>query len=299
VDEAGWGAQLARLAAYKAAHGDCNVPQCWAKDLKLGRWVSDQRAFKRKLDHGEPSKGMTAERAARLTALGLVWELGHKGGGTRPNNKEWEAQLARLVAYMAENGGCNVPKHWAEDPRLGKWVNNQRQYKRQLDRGEASGGMTPERAARLTALNFVWEPNNEEWEAQLARLVAHKAAHGDSNVPQCWAKDLKLGRWVGDQRAFKRKVDRGEASGGMTAERMARLTALNFVWEPGTRKRSQVGGAARAAGGLQGGTHRSQRAEGLPRRPAAPRMSPQAADSQAAARLRVRGSADALKVLPP
>ena len=28
---------------------------------------------KKKLDRGEPSKGMTAARAARLTALGFVW----------------------------------------------------------------------------------------------------------------------------------------------------------------------------------------------------------------------------------
>ena len=40
-----------------------------------------------------------------------------------------------------------------------------------------------------------------------------------------------------DQRAHKRKLDRGEPSEGMTAERAARLTALGFVWEPGTRKR--------------------------------------------------------------
>ena len=73
--EAEWGAQLARLAAYKAAHGDCSVPQRWAEDTRLGRWVNMQRVRKRKLDRGEPSLGMTAERAARLTALGLVWNL--------------------------------------------------------------------------------------------------------------------------------------------------------------------------------------------------------------------------------
>jgi hypothetical protein len=35
---------------------------------------------------------------------------------------------------------------------------NQRNYKRRLDRGEPSQGMTVARAARLTALGFVWEP---------------------------------------------------------------------------------------------------------------------------------------------
>jgi hypothetical protein len=39
----------------------------------------------------------------------------------------WEAQLARLAAYKAARGDCNVPKGWPEDPRLGTWVNAQRQ----------------------------------------------------------------------------------------------------------------------------------------------------------------------------
>jgi hypothetical protein len=30
-----WEAQLAELAAYKAAHGDCKVPRDWFEDLRL------------------------------------------------------------------------------------------------------------------------------------------------------------------------------------------------------------------------------------------------------------------------
>ena len=72
--DAAWEEKLVRLEAYKAVHGDCNVPLRWADDKQLGKWVVHQRGRKRKLDRGEPSKGMTAERAARLTALGFVWE---------------------------------------------------------------------------------------------------------------------------------------------------------------------------------------------------------------------------------
>ena len=59
------------MVAYKAGHDDCNVPQRWAEDPRLGRWVNIQRALKRKLDRGEYGEGMTAERAARLEALGF------------------------------------------------------------------------------------------------------------------------------------------------------------------------------------------------------------------------------------
>jgi hypothetical protein len=41
--------------------------------MPLGRWVSTQRVRKKKLDRGVPAEGMTLERAARLTALGVGW----------------------------------------------------------------------------------------------------------------------------------------------------------------------------------------------------------------------------------
>jgi hypothetical protein len=242
--EAEWEAQLARLVVYKAEHGDCNVPQGWAEDPRLSNWVNNQRALKRKLDRGEPCNGMTAERAARLTALGFAFDA-PSGGASLPNKAAWEAQLARLAAYQAEHGDCNVPRRWAEDPRLGNWVSHQRKLKRKLDRGEPSLGMTVERAARLMALGFAFDaPSGAggdsrartaemKWAVQLARLAAYKAAHGDCNVPWRWAEDPQLGNWVRDQRAYKRKLDRGEPGLGMTGERVARLTALGFIWEPG------------------------------------------------------------------
>jgi hypothetical protein len=74
LDDAGWEAQLAKLKVYKRRHGDCSVPKSWAEDPRLGNWVMYQRQLKRKLDRGEPSSGMTAERAAKLEALGVASE---------------------------------------------------------------------------------------------------------------------------------------------------------------------------------------------------------------------------------
>ena len=151
---AAWEAQFARLVAYKAAHGDCNVPTAWAEDPALGRWAGKQRKLKRKLDRGDYSDGMTVERAAKLTALGLVWEM--TGGGV-VDDARWEAQLARLAAHKAVHGNCRVPKgKWAEDPKLGNWVSEQRKLKKKLDRGENSDGRTAERVAKLTDLGVVW-----------------------------------------------------------------------------------------------------------------------------------------------
>jgi hypothetical protein len=124
------------------------VPSGWtathAEDKPLANWVH-QRKLKKKLDCGEPSKGMTAARAARLTALGFVWDA---------PDVAWEAQFVKVTAYKAEHGHCGVSS--AEDKPLANWVSEQRKLKKALDRGEPCGGMTAARAARLTALGFVW-----------------------------------------------------------------------------------------------------------------------------------------------
>jgi hypothetical protein len=122
---------------------------------------------------------MTLERAARLTALGFVWDA---------LDGAWEAQLGRLADYKAANGDCVVPKRYAKDMPLGRWVNHQRRGKKMLDRGVPAEGMTAERAAKLEALGFVWDgskahPNEAQWEAQLARLTAYRATHSAAGSP--------------------------------------------------------------------------------------------------------------------
>jgi hypothetical protein len=48
------------------------VSRGWAEDPRLASWVNNQRVCKKKLGRSEPSIGMTAERAAKLAALGFV-----------------------------------------------------------------------------------------------------------------------------------------------------------------------------------------------------------------------------------
>ena len=48
--------------------GDVTVPL--GRGLRLGRWISSQRALKRKLGR-ERGEGMTVARAARLDKLGF------------------------------------------------------------------------------------------------------------------------------------------------------------------------------------------------------------------------------------
>jgi hypothetical protein len=49
------------LRRYKEDHGDCNVPQKWRQNPKLGTWVSQQRML------GRRGK-LSTDRKARLDA---------------------------------------------------------------------------------------------------------------------------------------------------------------------------------------------------------------------------------------
>jgi hypothetical protein len=99
----------------------------------------------------------------------------------------------------------------------------------------------------LDVLGFAWELSAAEiskrnsagsgtrddvgWEVQLAKLQKYKRKHGDCNVLQGWTEDKPLGKWVHNQRARKKALERGEPSFGMTAARVATLEVLGFAWE--------------------------------------------------------------------
>jgi hypothetical protein len=61
-----WGEMLEKLKAYRLKYGDCNVPQKWKQDRKLGRWVNTQRL--RRLQ-GK----IKTERVKKLDSIGFVW----------------------------------------------------------------------------------------------------------------------------------------------------------------------------------------------------------------------------------
>ena len=100
MDETGWEAMRARLVDFKSEHKHCRVPEGWTADPKLARWTKKQREYKRRLDTGRPNPRTTAERVAKLEALGSKWSMPNGGG---INEAGWEAMLARLAVFKAEH----------------------------------------------------------------------------------------------------------------------------------------------------------------------------------------------------
>jgi pimeloyl-ACP methyl ester carboxylesterase len=69
------------------------------------------------------------------------------------------------------------------------------------------------------------EATTASWEFWFGLLVAYKEARGDTNVPAIDETEagFRLGSWVGNQREFYKQ-------GTLSADRIARLDAIGFVW---------------------------------------------------------------------
>ena len=124
---------FADLVAYRAKHGDCNVPIYWSENRRLGSWVVWQRRA-RKLGI------ITEDHLQRLDRIGFVWSRA---------GEPWESKYAALVEYQQKHGHCRAYAIAKENASLGKWVRKMRYKRRQ-------GKLSEERVRRLDALGFTW-----------------------------------------------------------------------------------------------------------------------------------------------
>mmetsp|Transcript_71 Transcript_71/g.145 ORF Transcript_71/g.145 Transcript_71/m.145 type:complete len:428 (-) Transcript_71:265-1548(-) len=178
-----WNTMFDRLVAYKEKHGDCSVPQRYKLDTKLGNWVHHQRVS---LAQGS----LSDDRKKKLESIGFGWTV----------NDKWAVMFERLQAYKKEHGDCVVPCNYELDPKLGRWVDNQRQQ-----RSKQRKVMSPERIKLLDSIGFVWNVDLQTlWNTMFARLCRFKEREGHANVPIAYEKDPQLGRWVDKQRSRKK-----------------------------------------------------------------------------------------------
>ncbi len=151
---------------------------------------------------------LSQDRIARLEKIGFVWEC---------VDTMWEQMFAELVDYKSRYGDCNVPDKWSENRKLSGWVNTHRQFRKR-------GTLSKERARRLEAIGFDWNPKDATWKQMFAALANYRRTHGHCNVPRDCAESPSLGRWVSWQRFSKRK-------GRLSEERIQELEEIDFLWE--------------------------------------------------------------------
>ena len=82
-------------------------------------------------------RSLSKERIARLDAEGFKWS----------KDEDWKKRLAELTEYQQENGHCNVPANYPDNPKLVNWVHKQR-------RNQKIGKLSEERRKRLDRIKF-------------------------------------------------------------------------------------------------------------------------------------------------
>lgn len=184
-----WDDRLVEVAAFKVKNGHCEIPVNYPENPKLGGFVNAMRTQRN-------SGKLSAERIAKLDALGFVWESSRMaevaGEGI---NAAWKRRFDELLRYRQTYGGCDVPAKWHENSQLGNWVSQQRQNRK-------SGTLHPERQQRLDEIGFDWRSDSrkEEWAARFEQLKAYKGRFGNCRVPVKWKENPQLGMWVTTQR---------------------------------------------------------------------------------------------------
>ncbi len=128
-----WERMLQVLVAFKAHHGNCDVPANFVDDPALGRWVAVQR-YRRKM------KRLSDQQVQGLDKVGFIWA---------PGDSAWQRGLEMLLDFKSRYGNCDVPAQCTTHPNLGSWVANQRHRKK-------TGKLSPTRIQSLEAAGLKW-----------------------------------------------------------------------------------------------------------------------------------------------
>merc|ERR1740139_1144236 len=245
VNKSNWNCMLEMLKKFKEDHGNCNVPLSGHHQPRLSNWVRKQRRQYALQQKGEQSN-LTEEKIAALDELGFIWT--NKYCALGEVSKPWNAMILQLAAYKEEHGDCRVPRDYAQNPQLGKWVARLKNQYRKQQKGEKSN-MTEGKKNKLERLGFVWEIVDDDKQCQAVeeesaavqlksdmgdkmflQLAAYKEEHGDCRVPRDYEQNPQLGEWVARLKNQYRKQQKGEKS-NMTEGKKNKLDRLGFVWE--------------------------------------------------------------------
>jgi hypothetical protein len=225
-----WNLRLGQLCEFKVQFGHSVVPQKYADNPKLGRWVSKQRREYRLHQEGEPSL-MTEGRIRDLKSIGFEWETSKTGLASI-----WNVRIQEIREFKEQFGHCLVPQLYAANHKLGQWVSTQRKNYRWLQEGKPSS-MTEDRIRELESIGFDWGTSKTDlasiWSVRIQQLCEFKAEFGHCLVPNQYSANPKLGRWVSKQRSSYRLQQKGKPS-SMTEERIRELESIGFDW--GTSK---------------------------------------------------------------
>jgi Helicase associated domain len=216
-------------------------------------------------EHVTPNERLTVERLEKLDAVGFAWsasrprkstdlsrQLGaapslksvdledeegqsdESDSGSPAAPREWDAMFQRLVAFKSAHGHCEVPKGYAEDRQLARWVERVRAIGGRLDTAivcEARSQLTvsdceeiehhgPADASTGTSSSLPGDGNVTRASGNIDTVVEMDAASA--------LEEAEAARTVSTGKRDSTKP--GNDALCITDDRMEDLNRLGFVW---------------------------------------------------------------------
>jgi hypothetical protein len=218
-----WHHYYRQLCEYKVMFGHCLVPQPYSVNPKLGRWVASQRTRYRKSTE-ENTTYISAEYIRALDRISFDW-----GTNKTVFASIWSARFQQLCEFRVQFGNYLVPIKYDANLKLGKWVSRQRYHYRLYQEGKPSR-ITADRIQALESVGFEWETTAGFWNERVDQFREFKVQFGHCLVPIKYAANLKLGKWVSNQRSNYKLYQEGKPS-HITADRIRELESVGFEWD--------------------------------------------------------------------
>jgi len=136
----------------------------------LYHWVLLQRMEYRK---GK----LHPDRIKALNSINFIWDTSSIPIASKTDDDKWLDFLTRLDDYKKINGNCLVPQKYSKDRALGRWVNDQRNNKK-------NGKLSKSRLDLLNDIGFIWDTKEYEWDKKLNLLKDFFSTHGHFNISQ-------------------------------------------------------------------------------------------------------------------
>ena len=168
------------------------------------------------------------ETVRKSSPLAASFDDNNDGG---LHHARWGVKFRQMCEFKVKLGHCRVPPNYAANPKLGRWVYDQQIRYRKIKEEEASS-VTAERIRALNGIGFDWgTAKNSSWGERFQQLCEFKEQFGHCLVPNSYADNPKLGRWVTTQRIQRTCYQKGRAR-HIKVEHIRKLDDIGFEWEP-------------------------------------------------------------------
>lgn len=218
-----------------------NSPETQEK-YKFYKWVSRLHNEYRAYEKGTSSK-LNDERVEKLRGINFQFK-GPKSRG-RPSSSNlshvpklsWEKRMQQLKSFKADTGHLNIDHNYKHCSNLGGWAADISSLYKNWKAGSQllSEDMT-DKLYQLIELGFEFNvlpyyENNRSWDDNYEILLKFKELNnGSARVPLKYKADLRLGKWVQNQRQQYKLLQDGKTS-KLSEERIEKLEIAGFEWE--------------------------------------------------------------------